>query len=179
MLGTTRLKETPVTESMNTGFVDSVGPLWADARRRFRAPLLSVTFYLHLVLGVVVCGGIGIWHGIYVGNLELKAVSASLFTYFPAIVAAALVEFTQEKQLYLRSFGLLAAGVFLVVFFIAVGTSEKWQFFCSAVGAVLAVLFWWIAVGEKDCFRDIDRDASVGGDIHQPLLSSEDKDWKT
>jgi hypothetical protein len=108
----------------------------------------------------------------------VSAISAALFTYFPAVFAAALIDFTQEKQPYLRSFGLSAAGLFAGIFLLSVITSDWWQLFWAIVGSVLAVLFWWVASGEKDCFKDIDPDSAWGGDVTRELPKSDESGWK-
>jgi hypothetical protein len=95
------------------------------------------------------------------------------------LAAAALIEFTQEEQLYLRSFGLIAAGVFLVIFFVAATRPHDGKLGWAALGALLGVLFWWVANGEKDCFRDVKAENAIGGNEARQLLKSEDKEWKT
>src|SRR5690348_1188620 len=130
--------------------MNSLDLIWEDLRRRFFAPTRSVTFYLHLVVAVVICGGFEIWYqvvfkGIIRDQWSCEAVSSALFAYFPAIVSVALIDFVHEPQPYLRSFGLVAAGFFLVILFLALGTSPLPQLLWAALGAVLAVFFWWVA----------------------------------
>lgn len=163
--------------------INSIQPLCMDLRRRFWSPTRSVTFYTHLFLAVAFGGGLGIWYQVgYLGLLrdqwELPAISAALFTYFPAIFAAALIDFTQEKQPYLRSFGLSAAGLFAAIFLLSVTTKGWPQFWWAIAGSFLAVLFWWVASGEKDCFKDIDPNSAWGGDVSRELPRADESGWK-
>lgn len=139
--------------------------LWVDVRRRFQAPTGSVTFYAHLFLAVLLGGGLGIWNTLYqfglIGNWDSAILAGALYTYFPAIVAAALIDLTHEKQPYLRSFGLLSAAFFAVLFFFATTTAPNLRLGFSIVGALLGVMFWWIANGEKDCFKDVNPESAT------------------
>jgi hypothetical protein len=145
---------------------NSVTLLWRDIRRRWFAPCRSVTFYNHLIFAVIIGGGLGVWYevifkGLIHGDWEMANISAALFAYFPAIVSVAINDFTQERQPYLRSFGHIAAGVFTVIFLLSVATESVFQLFFALLGSLFAVMFWWVASGDKDCFRDIDYEAST------------------
>lgn len=165
---------------MSEDLADSIKILWGDTRRRFRAPMRSVTFYAHLFLAVLIGGGLGIWNTLYqcklTANWEAATIASALYTYFPAIVAAALIDLTHEKQPYLRSFGLLSATFFAVLFFFATTTSPEIRLRFALGGAILSVLFWWIANGEKDCFKDIDPNAATP-DPKRDMIG-DDKGWK-
>ena len=80
----------------------SIELLYRDTRRRLCAPVKSVTFYAHLLLAVLVCGGLGIWNTLYQCKLNSQwdtfTIAAALYTYFPAVAAAALIELTHERQ---------------------------------------------------------------------------------
>ena len=146
--------------------IDSWTALFRDLEHRFRAPVRSVTFFEHLFLAVVLGGGLGIWYEmVFKGCIKdewcMKSITAALFTYFPAIVATALIDWTHENQPYRRSFGLIAAGGFALIFILAVTTSPLFQLFWAVIGTILAVLFWWLANGEKNCFRDINPEAAT------------------
>jgi hypothetical protein len=161
--------------------MNSIALLQDDLRRRFVAPTRSVTFYLHLFFAVVIGGGFEIWyqvvfHGIIQNEWSCEAISSALFGYFPAIVAVALIDFVHEPQPYLRSFGLAAAGVFLVILFLALGTSSLFRLSWALAGGLLAVLFWWAASGEKNCFKDI----NPGAPTPDPngRLSGDHKNWQ-
>jgi hypothetical protein len=162
--------------------IDSLAPLRADLYRRLWAPIKSVTFYLHLGVAVIIGGGLGIWYEVvfkgFIGNhWDKEAISAALFAYFPAIVSVAVIDFIHERQPYLRSFGLSVAVVFMVIFCLSVSTSSYAQLFWSILGSGLAMAFWWMANGEKDCFRDIDPNAATPDPSQE--MSGNDTGWKT
>jgi hypothetical protein len=165
---------------MKTGTIYSTDLIGQDLTRRLRAPCKSLTFYAHLFLAVVLGGGAGIWFTIYSSGLDVDKVSAALLTYFPALVAAAVIDFTQEKQIYLRSFGLIAAGIFFIIFMAAATEPAGFRCFWGSLGALLGVLFWWVANGEKSWVIDVDAENATGGSIKKDLLKSkDDKEWKT
>ena len=162
--------------------MNSLTLLRQDLRRRFATPVGSVTFYLHLFLAVIVGGGFEVWYQvIYKGVIrnawDCEAVSSALFSYFAAIVSVAIIDFVHEPQPYLRSFGLAAAGIFLVILFLALGTSPVPRLLWAGLGAVLAVLFWWAASGEKNCFKDINPSAATPEPSVK--MAGDSKDWKT
>ena len=64
-----------------------------------------------------------------------------------------------------------------MLFFFATTTNPVFRLRFAIVGAVLSVLFWWIANGEKDCFKDIDPEAATP-DPNQEM-QGDDKGWKT
>jgi hypothetical protein len=165
---------------MSQEVTDSIKVLFRDGQRRFKAPTRSVTFYAHLCLAVLIGGGLGIWNTLYqcklTANWDAATIAAALYTYFPAIVAAALIDFTHEKQPYLRSFGLLSATLFAILFFFSTTTAPDARVKFALTGAVLSVLFWWMANGEKDCFKDIDPSAATP----EPSIKmpGDDTGWK-
>jgi hypothetical protein len=163
---------------MSSEPVDSIKPLLRDLKRRWNAPKRSVTFYKHLIVGVLVGGGAGIWFTLCKKGMDTPEVAAALLTYFPPLVAAGVIEFTQERQPYLQSFGLIAAAFFLMLFLVAVFVPPAFQLLLALASAILSVLLWWVAVGEKDWVRDIRAEAATGGDVNQPLLKSDETNWK-
>jgi len=166
---------------MSQDLTASIELLWRDARRRLWAPVKSVTFYAHLLLAVLVCGGLGIWNTLYQcklnGQWDMLNIAAALYTYFPAIAAAALIELTHERQPYLRSFGLLSAAFFVGIFFFATTTQPETRAIWAGIGALLGVLFWWIANGEKACFKDIDPNAATP-DPAKEELTGDSTGWQ-
>ncbi len=138
---------------MNSSF-ESMGLLGRDLKRRFETPIKSVTFYAHLALAVLLGGGAGIWYSFFQNGLSIEPLAAALLTYFPALVAAAIIDFTHEEKAYLRSFGLIAAGVFLVIFLTAATRTPTWQLVWATGGTCLSIAFWWLANGEKGIFKD-------------------------
>ena len=163
---------------MDAPTINSLDLIGRDLKRRLHAPCKSITFYEHLFLAVLLGGGAGIWFTIYRSGLDIEKLSASILTYFPALVAIAAIEFIQERQPYLRAFGSIAAGFFLMIFLVAATRSPVWQIAWALLGAALAVLFWWVANGEKDCFRDVHAENATGGNVTRDLLKSDESGWQ-
>jgi hypothetical protein len=162
---------------MNKTGTDSLSRLWGDITLRLRGPARSVTFYSHLIISVIVGGGLGVWHYLHAvsfGEEIFKAsiLSTALFTYFPSIVAAAYLETAQEKQPYWRAFGQLFAFVFLILFISCVSSTGRTQLAVSALATILAVFTWWIVNGQKDYFSDIAPESSVNNPTDTPLSSN-------
>lgn len=146
-------------------FKTSIEALRHEIPSRFRAPWLSMTFYLYLAIGVIGGGGMGIWNTLhqtrYLG-WHWETIAAALYTYFPAIVATALLDLQQEERKYWKSFGLFALFPFAIVFYFStVGDSMGWRFVWAFFGSMLALAFWVVANGDKDCFRDLDIEAAT------------------
>jgi hypothetical protein len=150
----------------------------ADVKNRLKAPCTSVTFYAHLLFGVIVCGGAGVFLTLFKTGVQMADISAALLGYFPALVGAAVLEFTAENQPYIRSLGLIALGVVLPVAFLSARAVQGWQLFWSLSGTALGVFFWWIAYGLNDRFNDVKPQSALGGDEGTSLPESKDKEWK-
>lgn len=143
----------------------SIDLLPGELVRRFKTPLKSVTFWMHLVVAVIGLGGAGFWYSMIecrlLGEWNLTSIAAALCTYFPAIAGAAYVDSSSEGQPYFRSFGILASAVFVILFFLSVLTIREVSVFLSGIGSVLSILFWWVVNADKSCFRDVDGDGST------------------
>lgn len=160
---------------------ESAGLLCADLKRRLKTPIKSVTFYLHLFGAIIICGGAGIWYTWYQDGFVVQKLSGALLTYFPALVAAAVIDFTHEDQPYLRSFGVLSGILFITLFLITVSrdSNSYCQFGLALVGTVLSILFWWFANGEKRCFKDVVPINAAGGQSAGRMLPGTTKGWDT
>jgi hypothetical protein len=145
-----------------------------ELRRRFLAPCKSVTFYTQLIVGVFILGGFGVY---FRSHWTAKEMSAALLGYFTPLVGAALLEFNFEKELYLRSFGIFASFFFFVLALFVAGIEQPYQLILAIAGAILGVLFWWVAHGLDDRFNDVIARNAVGGDSGNKLSESTDKSW--
>jgi len=148
-----------------------------DLRKRFLAPSKSVTFYCHLFVGVVVFGGLGVYFAIWHSHWSMSDTSAALLCYFPALAAAAMLEFDIQDQPYLRSFGIIALVIFVVLFLFGSQCGSGWQFFWSVIGTILSILFWWVANGLNDRFNDVKPQSALGGDPAAQLAQSPEGGW--
>jgi hypothetical protein len=152
-----------------------IGP---DLRKRLVTPCGSMTFYYHLIGGVIIFGGIGMFYGAYKSNWKWEEVSAHLLGYFFALIGAAVVEFTAEDQMYLRSFGGLALAVFGVLGLGVGMAGGGLQLGLAIFAAILAVLFWWVANGLNPRFNDVKTENAIGGDLSTKLERSQDTGWE-
>jgi hypothetical protein len=149
-----------------------------DLRKRFLAPRKSVTFYCHLFVGVIVFGGLGVYFAIWQSHWSMSETSAALLCYFPALAAAAMLEFDTQDQPYLRSFGILALVSFVILFLFGIDSNAGWQLFWSVIGTTLSVLFWWVANGLNDRFNDVKPQSALGGDPTVGLPKTSDPGWQ-
>ena len=161
-------------------FRTSLQALRYEIPSRLSAPWGSMTFWCHLVVGVVACGGLGIWNAIYQtqwNGWRWEDIAAALYTYFPAIAATALLEFHSEEQEYWKSFGLFWIIPFVIIFFFASTVHPMWMRFVIAFGGtLLALLFWCVAIGANDCFRDLKPEAATPAP--DAPLQGDSKGWK-
>lgn len=143
----------------------SLDLLPGELKRRFKTPLKSVTFWAHLFVAVVGLGGAGIWYSLIEcklsGQWDMAAIAAALCTYFPAVAGAAYVDSSSEGQPYIRSFGIIAIAVFVILIFLSVFTIRDGSIIWGIIGTVLSILFWWVVNADKSCFRDVDGDGST------------------
>jgi hypothetical protein len=156
----------------------SMDLIWPELVTRFWAPCKSVTFYAHLFFGVILCGGAGIFVTFLKSQWRVEDISAALLGYFPALFGAAVLQFTGEVQPYLRFFSYIAFCVFAPVAIIVSRTEHGWQLFWSLAGAILSILFWWVANGLDKRFDDVEPQSALGGDLSGKLPQSQDKEWK-
>jgi len=163
---------------MDTSTPKSMELIWPDLVRRFRSPCTSVTFYAYLFVGVILCGGSGVLVTIIRSGWSIEGISVALLGYFPALVGAAVLDFNQEPQPYLRSFGLIGGGLFLTVLIFSTISGQGWQFLWCLFGTILSIGFWWVANGQNKRFDDVKPGSATGGSVSIPLLESEDKEWK-
>jgi len=158
--------------------IESVPLLPGELKRRFLKPLKSVTFYKHLIVSVIVFGGLGVCVAIWRSHWSMVATSEALLCYFPALAGAAMLEFDAEDEPYLRSFGIIALLVFIVLLVLGFASSPTLQFCCSLLGTGLSILFWWVANGPNKHFDDVLKAKNaLGGDTSGGLQKSSQEGW--
>lgn len=156
--------------------------LGRELQLRIRRPVAHFSFWVFIVLGVILFGGIAIWVELVKlipgigGTPHLESLRTAIDTYFPAIGCAAAVQlaFAGENKKYVVSFGYLVTVLF-AVFAVLMILLEKtpstfWSWFFGVLCCVLAIFMWWIANGLERTFQDIvDADAPLGGPVDAPL----------
>jgi hypothetical protein len=146
-------------------------------KQRLLTPCWSMTFYLHLVFGVIVFGGIGVFASLW-KHWAIAELPVALVGYFTPLVGAALLEFDSQDQPYIRSFGLFAFFGLGVLAFFAIVIGPPWQLLLSLAGTGLGILFWWVANGLNPRFNDVIKPQNAyGGDPSAALHESADKGW--
>lgn len=153
--------------------------IWPELVGRFWAPCKSVTFYAYLFFGVILCGGAGVSLTFLKPSWHAGDISIALLGYFPALFGAAVLEFTAEVQPYLRFFSFIAVCPFAVLAVLVAKTSDGWQLGIAILGALLSILFWWLANGQKKCFDDVVPQSAIGGDTSAKLSQPHDEGWQT
>ena len=109
----------------------------------------------------------------------MKQVATTILTYFPAIVAVALLEFVEEDQLYLRNFGISSALFLAVIFLVAATRTDSYMKYSWAlVGSALSILLWWIANGENPRFRDYNPRNALAAPPNTPPAGGIPPDFK-
>lgn len=158
--------------------------LWKDIWGRTCEPTKHVTFWVYLLLGVILCSGLGVWFEVIryaygTSDAKLDSILVALLTFFPALVGSSSLQmvFASEAK-GLRAFALLLVVVFaLAALWLAFGRPADLSE--ALIYAVLfsagAVWIWWIANGADPSFRDnIPANAPIGGDPTVPLPGSLD-----
>lgn len=159
--------------------------LWAELERRITSPIYQVSFWVFLMMGILIFGAGGIWYelGKYLlsNPTNLDGVQAAIFTFIPAIACPATMQiiYADSDKKYLRSFGffvgvllLLGAIVLLVV---NQHLKPEYSIIMGALLSILSILIWWIANGLDTTFYDsVDQETPTGGGIHQKLHGSVD-----
>jgi hypothetical protein len=158
---------------------NSIVLLKDDLKNRLITPWKTVTFYKHLLGGLVVFGGVGVTFTIFKSPWSMAETSTALLCYFPAIAGTAMLDFEAEDQPYLRSFGFVGLMPFILIFCLGFYSKGCAQFFWSVLGALLSILFWWMANGLNDRFNDVvfKPKNAIGGDPSAALDKSPDTGW--
>jgi hypothetical protein len=162
---------------METQHPKSMQLILPELRRRLVTPCGYLTFYLHLIGGVVLFGGAGVYYTIWKSHGASADISIALLGYFTPLVGAALLEFDMEEEPYLRSFGIFAFIIFIVIAILVVTTECHLQLGFSCLGTFMGIAFWWVAHGLNTRFQDVKAQNALGGDTSVELPKSSDKGW--
>lgn len=155
---------------------------WALVGRRLTRPCRQWTFYVVLILGILILGYLAVW--IEVGNVIGFEPSAGCQTpnleplqlaYATAILAVG-VPCLMQLGLTLNKMALVLAFIlaFSVLFFAyrvsGEGISLSGVHFYGLFGLLVATMSWWLANGEDELFQDRPKpSAPSGGDPTREL----------
>ena len=150
---------------------------WAMMSRRLRHPSRQLTFYVVLVLGVVILGYLAVWievaHALNFQPTPVHPVldlDALRLAYATAILAVGGPCFMQlclsrDKMAMVSGFVLLFLFLFLAFCVSSFGGGQGTTHFYGVSGLVVATLCWWLANGEDVLFQDrLPTSAASGGD---------------
>jgi hypothetical protein len=150
--------------------------LLRELAERTRAPIGHVTFWVYLVLGVILFGGLGVWlewisYSYAVPKPSSDALRTALITFFQALVGSTSIQLVfAENNKPMRAFAILCLVIFLVpaiwlTLDRSVGPGPA--FLLAGIASVAAVWIWWIAHAFEPVFRDqLNVTAPVGGETN-------------
>lgn len=152
-----------------------------ETKARFLAPVGQVSFWVALIVGVILLGALGIWVELIkhsqsaVHDDQLTNVRTAIHTFFPALAFTSTMQLIlTDSAKYVKSAGyavgvlllLMAAGLLFADTRISPGAS----ILLGALASLVSVLIWWVANGYEPMFDDgVPPDASVGGNPDTPL----------
>ncbi|MBF0355963.1 MAG: hypothetical protein HQL43_12070 [Alphaproteobacteria bacterium] len=162
-----------------TGAVDNP---WAMIGRRLKQPCQQYSFYVVLILGIVILGYLAVWieawHAwkftatptkpdIDLDPLKLAYATAILAVGAPCCMQIAL---TLNKMAILTGIVLIFLILTITYSLATVNFSHIFVHLLGAPGLLLAILSWWLANGEDELFQDrVKPYAASGGDTTRDL----------
>jgi len=162
-------------------YTNSFGFLAYELKKRFMAPVGQVSFWVFLILGVLLFSACGVWVelGKYLlsPNKSLDAIQTAIFTFFPALACTSTMQiiFSDEEKKPMKSIAYLVGVLQLLA---AIGLLSFTKYFSSTtliwtgfITSIIAIVTWWIANGEDPIFNDnvSKMDIPTGGDANAPL----------
>jgi hypothetical protein len=156
--------------------------LGEDLRERLISPIPHFSFWVFVLLGVIVFGGVPVWVELLrftIGGrsaVRLDSLITAVDAYFPAVGCAAAVQlaFSEDTKKYVVSFGYLVTVFFAVACILMILLEQTFTagtaWLSRMVLCLLAILMWWIANGLDPTFQDtLDVEAPLGGSTSSPL----------
>lgn len=163
--------------------INSFPLLWEELVQRFMAPVGQVSFWVFLILGILIFSACGVW--IELGKYFLSAcksldgVQTAIFTFIPAIACTATMQiiYSNNNKKYLMSFG-YAVGIVLLLGAIGllILSEHLPPAFSMSMGvllSIISILTWWVANGlDLTLYDNVAQDVTTGGDPGKPLAGS-------
>lgn len=170
---------------------DAAESVWAPVKRRLLFPIRQVTFWLVLLLGIVVIGCLAVWieevNVLYFvstpenPSVELEPLRLAYATAILAIASPCLMQLflAEKKMLRVAAIGLSVVVLWLAYLAASGAGSISSVHWSGLPGLALAILCWWLANGEDQLFQDRpELSGPSGGDVHRDL-NSVNKDVRT
>lgn len=160
-------------EQLNQG--NSFVLLGSELKSRLLAPVGQVSFWVFLLLGVVLFSACGVWVELGKYGLSetrnLDGVRTAVLTFFPALACTATMQiiFSENEKKYLRSVG-YAVGLLLILCAIGLLAFDKHfssnvSLLIGGIASLISIVTWWVANGYEGMFYDnLTGDEPTGGD---------------
>lgn len=154
-----------------------------ELERRITTPFYQVSFWVFLILGILIFSACGIWIEMgkyfFINPKNLDGVQTAIFTFVPAIACPATMQiiFADSDKKYLRSVGYLV-GILLLLGSIGLlmfnqYLKPEYSIIMGALLSITSILTWWIANGLDLTFYDsVDQEIPTGGDVDQKLTGN-------
>lgn len=155
---------------------------WAMVGRRLKHPCRQWTFYVVLILGILVLGYFAVWiEFARVWNFQpstgheepdLQALRLAYATAVLAVGAPCVMQLglTMNKMAIVSSFVLIFIVLWLAYWVTNADTDTAGVHFYGLMGLTVATLCWWLANGEDELFQDrAPPGAASGGDPQRSL----------
>lgn len=155
---------------------------WAMIGRRLKRPCRQWTFYVVLILGIVILGYLAVWIEVTrawnftatpgAPHLDLNSLRLAYATAILAVGAPCCMQIvlTLNKMAILA--GIILIFVILTLAY-SVSTSDlslTGVHSAGLFGLLFATLSWWLANGEDELFQDrVNPNAGSGGDLTRNL----------
>jgi hypothetical protein len=154
--------------------------LYKELCTRIGTPAGQFSFWVYLLIGIVICGGAPIWVELLRFTIgvtrDTENIRTAVNCYFPAIGCAAAVQLAfadENRRKYLTAFSYLATFFFSILSLLTLFLEKKpvtcRAWFIGIALSLLAILMWWIANGLDRTFQDFNPESPVGGPPQNPL----------
>jgi MFS family permease len=164
---------------------------WALIGRRLKLPCRQWTFYVVLILGILVLGYLAVWIEVVrvwdfkpsdehpqpnLESLRLAYATAILAVGAPCFMQLVL---TLNKMAAISGFVLLFLFAFMAYCVSNAEAGPGGVHFYGVVGLFVATLLWWLANGEDELFQDrVPFNAGSGGDPRRDLKGGKNNEVK-
>jgi hypothetical protein len=154
---------------------NGIALLWDELVKRFLAPMPHVSFWVFLIVGVVIYGGLPVWLELYLycaggATVTSEHLRVALTTFSPALVGAISTQLIFEeagRDKRMMAFAILVVPIFLfaaTILTLVTAMKNEVAIPCAILFCLLSILVWWIANGFNRAFQDdFKNDAPVGG----------------
>ncbi len=168
----------------NTDTIETAAGDWKylcqELTRRTREPTKNFAFLVHVLLAIILFGGLGMWIEILKlvispYPLELAGLITAVITFFPTLIGSTslqLVLASQNNRIFM-SFALLLLCTFTTFAILLPFFSVTHPVIVLVLGAacsLCAIWAWWITNGGDPIYKSTPpADAATGGSIDRKL----------